>query len=447
MYINLLKVAKTNKKIIGMSIAVLFAANNAAAQATNGSNIEIYGVLDTTFGTQTHSFGGNSNFPATVNPLSPNNAPNSTTGLFNGGIQASRWGFRGTEDLGGGIQAFFTMESGFNLPSGTVANCAAALANNSGVNPATGKLVAATSDAANCSTNGNLFGRQAFVGLRDAQLGSVAAGLNYSPIFDVVVAYDPVQAAQLFSPIGFSSTLGGGGGIAEDTRLANSVKYTNKIGDFNVVGLVKMGEVAGTKKAQSGYALGAGYQANGIGVQFAYQAQYDGIKEGSGTTTQLSGQVANTSAYMLAAKYAFDDATLKAGYESITYKQPTDTMFASASGSPLAITNLNGYSITVKNFTGADQVTDVLWFGGDYNFTPKFNLSAGIYDVKYKASSDNGQLAGDIYSYSALADYHFTKRTDVYAGLMLSKYKGDKFPSTTTNSSNAIYGFGMRTKF
>jgi len=447
MYRNLLKVTLTNKKIIGVSIAVLFAANNASAQSTTGASVEIYGVLDTVFGTQTHSFGGNSNFPATVNPLSPNNAPNSTTGLFNGGVQASRWGFRGTEDLGSGIQAFFTMESGFNLPSGTVANCAASLANNGGPT-SSGKAPAPTSDSANCSTNGNLFGRQAFVGLRDAQWGSVAAGLNYSPIFDVVVAYDPVQAAQLFSPIGFSSTLGGGGGIAEDTRLANSVKYTNKIADINIVGLVKIGEIAGSKKAQSGYALGAGYQANGLGVQFAYQAQYDGIKEGSGGSTQLSGQVANTSAYMLAAKYAFDEATIKAGYESITYKQPTDTMFASNSGSPMAITNLNGYSITVTNFSKADQVTDVLWFGGDYNFTPKFNLSAGIYDVKYKASSDNAQLAGDIYSYSTLADYHFTKRTDVYAGLMLSKYKGDKFaPTTGINSSNAIYGIGMRTKF
>jgi predicted porin len=40
----------------------------------------------------------------------------SVSGLYN---NASRWGIRGTEDLGGGLKAGFTLESGFNSDTGT----------------------------------------------------------------------------------------------------------------------------------------------------------------------------------------------------------------------------------------------------------------------------------------------------------------------------------------
>src|SRR5688572_1099677 len=55
------------------------------------------------------------------------------------GIQSgSRLGFRGSEDLGGGLSAIFTLESGFNIDDGTMGQ------------------------------GGRLFGRQAFVGVNSA---------------------------------------------------------------------------------------------------------------------------------------------------------------------------------------------------------------------------------------------------------------------------------------
>ena len=50
--------------------------------------------------------------------------------------------------------------------------------------------------------------------------------------------------------------------------------------------------------------------------------------------------------------------------------------------------------------------------------------------------------------YSALADYHLSKRTDVYAGLMFEQYKGALYTvAAADNTNNCIFGFGLRHKF
>ncbi|PRC93658.1 porin [Solimicrobium silvestre] len=460
-----------NKKIIGLSIAMLFAANGAYAQSSNGSSVELYGVLDAAIGTVNHSLSGDANFPGTVNPISATKIPqtsatgvvtpgvnNSTSGMFNGGISDSRWGIRGSEDLGGGLKAIFTLESGFNLPTGNINNAAASLANNR--NGTTGTVSAPS------SLNGQLFNRQAFVGLSDAAWGTITLGRNYAPIYDMAVAYDPVQNAQLFSPLGFSGTYGGGGGVTENTRQDNSIKYKNTIGDFRIGAMYKVGGVAGESSAESGYAFFGGYSAAGFSIDAAYQAYTDALKEtNSATANDINVTNYDTTSYFVAAKYAFGDATVRAGYESFTLKAPSNGLAA------LGATTINGYAIgniptaaaNTADFNAANQTTDILFAGGDYNFTSAFNLAVGFYDIQSKSSSDftglsatgapnkvNGfatQPSGNIYEYSLLADYHFTKRTDVYAGVLYSQYKGDAYSSLIYNTSNYIYAVGLRTKF
>jgi len=78
----------------------------------------------------------------------------SVTRAASGQQQGSRWGLRGSEDLGGGLKAVFQMESGFNMANG-----------------ASGQ-------------GGLLFGRQAYVGLA-GDFGAVRLGRQYSPMDDV----------------------------------------------------------------------------------------------------------------------------------------------------------------------------------------------------------------------------------------------------------------------
>jgi len=410
----------------------------AAVAAHAQSSVQFYGVVDATVGTVQHSLSVDPQFPGSVNPFSSvkTSVPSSVTGMFNGGESPSRWGIRGSEDLGSGMKAVFNLESGFNLPTGQISNAGAALASNAPT---------ATTVAANSSIDGQLFNRQAWVGLSDSKLGQIAFGRNYAPIFDVTVANDPLNGSQLFSPLGFSGTIGGGGGVSEDTRVDNSIKYTNKTGDFNYGGMYKLGGVAGSGSIASGSAVNAGYTYGPVSVQAAYQEFRDAVKGGSGSVAnQVKLSVYNTKATMVGATYALEQAKIKVGYEEYTLSTPSDLAYAAS------ITSYYGISVQSSaaglSDTQAKRTTDVLWIGGDYNVTPMFNVAAGYYDQKQKASSDNGQLAGDIYTASLLASYKFSKMTDVYVGYAYSQYKGAAY-ATGVYTSNNIVGTGLRVRF
>ena len=78
----------------------------------------------------------------------------SDTRMVSGQQQGSRWGMRGTEDLGGGLKAVFQIEAGVNMDTGTLGQ------------------------------GGLAFGRQSYVGLT-GNFGAVRLGRQYSPMDDV----------------------------------------------------------------------------------------------------------------------------------------------------------------------------------------------------------------------------------------------------------------------
>uniref|UniRef100_UPI0011842E36 porin n=1 Tax=Paraburkholderia sp. BCC1884 TaxID=2562668 RepID=UPI0011842E36 len=108
------------------------------------------------------------------------------------GIDQSLFGLRGSEDLGGGLKAIFTLESGFNLGNGRFSN------------------------------DGGMFNRQAFVGL-SSQYGTVTLGRQYDSMVDyfALTTANGNWAGYLFShPYDNDNT-------DNSFRLNNSVKYTS----------------------------------------------------------------------------------------------------------------------------------------------------------------------------------------------------------------------------
>lgn len=100
-----------------IALAVLAASGVASAQ----SSVTLYGLVDAYVGT------------SRVKLSSPGVATSSTrqTVMDSGGFNTSRFGLKGSEDLGGGLKANFMLEAGFNVDTGAA---------NSYTNPFTGAV-------------------------------------------------------------------------------------------------------------------------------------------------------------------------------------------------------------------------------------------------------------------------------------------------------------------
>jgi general bacterial porin, GBP family len=424
------------RNLRGALVLGAIASMASTAHADDGNSVELYGVLDTAVGVVEHSAGASALFPATVNPVSKVSTAfqKPVWGMFNGGISDSRWGIRGTENLGGGMHAFFDLESGINLPTGTINNAAGSIA---GQNNTVGAASA---------LDGQLFNRGAYVGLKDDKLGSLAFGRTPTMGLDTITNYDPVFAAQLFSPLGFSGSYSAGG-ITEGSRTDNNMKYTNNIGPVNVGLSYGFGGTAGNFGYGSSWGANLGYEDHGFGAQAVWYSARDIVHSGALTgANPLGSDLIGVNAgkltldddedVLLAVKYAFGQATFKAGYERYELKPPTDP---SAAGTTV---NYFGYTGALANTTTTTR-NNVYFFGGDYRFTPSFDIALGFYDTQTMQSA--GVAGGNQLQYSMLADYRLSRRTDVYAGYMFSKFNGAAFAGY--EATNYIAATGLRLAF
>lgn len=135
------------KGLVGASL--LIAAGGAAAQ----SSVTLYGVADTF-----------------VQYLG-NGAVHSWS-MRSGGNSGSNFGLKGSEDLGGGLKAIFTLENGYTINNG-------------------GFFV----------DSSTMFYRQAWVGLSAEKYGSLTFGRQYQPTFWAVYPTDPFRGDEVLSPL------------------------------------------------------------------------------------------------------------------------------------------------------------------------------------------------------------------------------------------------------
>jgi len=233
-----------------MSLAILAASGAAYAQ----SNVTIYGIMDAGFvGEQ----GGKN---GTVNKVSA------------GGLSASRLGFKGTEDLGGGLSAVFTLETGIKGDTGELDN-----------------------------TSNTLFNRQAFVGLSSKTAGTLTLGRQYTPWYNTLSQVaDPFAAGME----GSAKNLFPAGGT--NVRNSNSVVY--KSPDWNgITGELFYG--AGEQKGEAvGRQLGAslGYQNGPLNVRAAFNT-----RNGGSSATKFTDPGRNA---LIAANYDFKVAKVFAAF-------------------------------------------------------------------------------------------------------------------------------------
>lgn len=428
-----------------IALGLCFAADGAMAQTADGSGVQIYGAFDVGVGHAQYSLSADPNFTMGLTPVITHYASNSVNGMFNGGLGGSNIGFKGLEDLGGGLKATFKLETGFNSFDGALNNGVASVADN----PST-KQVTSNGDS---SLAGQLFTREATVGLTSSNWGSVTFGRNNSLGYDALIAYDPMGGSYVFSPFGYSGSYGAGG-FTEDYRIDNSIKYRLKLETgLNLGVLYKLGGQAGATSAQSEVQLTIGYEAGPFSVQGLYSRADDAISaSNSAVAGEVALTVADTTAYMLSAAYAGDGWRVSGGYERMSFQNPSnpgsDELITSIFGVPVAGTpNVSAYT-NEKNL-------NIYYLGASYNVTPVFTLAIAGYDVKQNDYSGGLCTASDTVSskcsgtnafYSLLGTYKFSKRTQVYAGYMYSKVEGG-FSDGFVHDSDNFYGAGLRHTF
>ena len=308
------------------------------------------------------------------------------------GTQGSRWGLKGSEDLGGGLKAIFTLESGVNLSNGAFGQ---------GNTP---------------------FGRQAFVGLSSDKYGAVTMGRQYDSINDYVGLFGYALA------YGGSATEHPGDldNVNHTFRSNNTIKYTSP--SFNGVtfgGTATLGGVAGSVSTQSGYTAGVGYNAGPIGLG----ASYEFFKNPSAVGGFLSDNVNATS---------FN--SLNAGYLGTN---PASSLQIIAAGgryfvgpATIAVIYSNTKYLNIGAFKGATATFNDIEINAKYQFTPALYV-AGEYNYT-KGNAVTGNTGNQKYNqFSAIIDYSLSKRTDVYIQGTFQQASG-----TNSNGTAAVADIG-----
>jgi len=157
------------KTLLAAAMLTTFAG---VAQAE--TSVTLYGVIDTGLG---------------YNKIKGDGYDGSKLGMINGIQAGSRWGLRGSEDLGDGLRAVFKLESGFDSGHGSRAQ------------------------------NGRLFGRQATIGLTSDAWGTVEFGRQATVGSNYLADIDPFYTSYT------QSNLGLGFSAANTMRWDNMVMY------------------------------------------------------------------------------------------------------------------------------------------------------------------------------------------------------------------------------
>jgi predicted porin len=238
------------KKYLWVGPVVAFAAANAHAQ----SSVTLYGLIDLGINYINSAQTGR-NAGGALNGKSLVSMSDGATRGYGG----SRWGLKGSEDLGDGLSAIFTLENGYNIVNGAIAQ------------------------------GGAMFGRQAFVGLSSNRLGTITFGRQYDTQSDFVAYYSPAIIA------GISGSVPGDvDGLGHTRRVNNTIKYLSQnYRGLTFGGMYSLGGKAGDFTAGQVWALGANYATGGFSAGVGYFNARDPNLSSFGNSPNNGGPATN----------------------------------------------------------------------------------------------------------------------------------------------------------
>ncbi|QBR01345.1 porin [Paraburkholderia pallida] len=315
-------------------------------------SVTLYGILD----------GGLLYTSKTLDAATGQNAGHQFSAT-DGGMSPTQFGLTGTEDLGAGLKARFKLESGISIMNGGFNN-----------------------------SNGNMFGRQAYVAL-DSPYGTVTAGLQFSPFFLAIYGTDPRGFSQFGSGLELyvDNVLGTGAFNANGISWASPDIY-----GFRGSVMLALGGSAGNFQAGRQYSASLQYENGSLLVNAAI---YSGNSGGTVDTP-----VPSTLAYWgrtLGATYKFGIVTAK---------------------------------LQFVNYKVAQSFNSNIYSGGlDCYVTPQLDLNGGVYFTSDRNHTANHSIMGALG-----ATYSVSRRTSLYAQVGVVDNHGAM--DTGLSLNNALYG-------
>jgi len=441
-------------KFLTSAAAVALLAGATAARADDSvtvNGITFYGTIDMGIAYDTHGVPNSSIGSVSSYSLIQKQSNHANFGVTENGLSQSKLGLKGAEDLGDGWTGLFKLEAGISPAGGALTDGLKSLTENNGYTVA-GPSAHPTAyngyntAGADSSQAGQAFARAAYVGISNDKYGTLTFGRQNTLETDMIGSYDPMYTSYAYALIGFSGTAIGSGST-EDGRWSNAIKYLYAYGPVRVAGMYSP---SGTVAARNDTGLGAdiGFDYAGLSIDGVYTHKKDevssspltaaneltAIADGLSPSNTLNGSVFDATAYSAAAKYKFEQFTFLAGAEYIEEKNPSSPL-------PNGVADIGGYNLIVNNdsLTGEKDLT-YIWGGVRYQATPKLELVGAYYYLHQNDlatatveredclvnKSLSSACSGDEHVASFMADYHFSKKFDVYAGVMYSLVLGSQ---------------------
>ncbi len=379
---------------LAISTLGLLAASAAHAQ----SSVTLYGLIDAGI--------------MYTNNVASGASHGSLWQATSGNINGSRFGMRGSEDLGDGLKAVFVLEDGFNVQNGKLGQ------------------------------DNRLFGRQAYVGLSSKDYGALTLGRQYDSLVDFV---QPLSGtAGTFGDTGFAHPFDNDN-LNHSVRMNNAVKYTSDVYSGFKFGGTYAFSNSTNFAADRSYSFGASYNNGPLNVAAGY-LQIDGsagssassagaVDIGESTANGKGGFVLGAAVqrvYGGGLNYAFGPATLGFVYTHSLFEGSTS--FGSTGGN----VSFDNYEVN-----GKYALTPALSLGLAYTYTDGHVDDTTTYGADPKWNSVDFQTV-----------YALSKRTDVYFEAMYQHVTGKNYVAflntsggASSTSNQVVTTVGMRTRF
>jgi predicted porin len=326
----------------------LFCASLFHCTAHAQSSVTLYGVLDDGI-----------NFTS-------NAAGHRTFAMVSGDTSETSFGLKGTEDLGDGLSAIFTLENGTNLNNGTL------------------------------NEGGRLFGRQAFVGLASSQLGTVTLGRQYDAAVDM---WSVFTAAGNF--MGDLAAHPFDNDNADyDYRFNNSVKYLSPtFAGFQTEAVYGFSNSTNFA-ANRAYSAGVTFTSGPVSAAAAYSRQTSGATTATGAVgTDGIFTAASQQNIDAGVKWTFSDSsTIAVAYSHVNADNPTANVY---------VANIGTQNWQRWKFDNVE-------INSQYFFTPALSLGAAYTFTHGKLDASTSDYSQNWHQVALMLNYSLSKRTSVY---------------------------------